>query len=55
MRFRKLKPWEHKKYMMVHPKSFYGDPNKADKFSFDLIAIKPDGLMVYKRRPWWRE
>lgn len=54
MRLRKLKTWEGKKYVVAHPDSLLGDPNFAHKQGMDLVAIKPNGLMVYRRRPWWR-
>jgi hypothetical protein len=53
MRPRKLKTWESK-YETAHPESKWGDPNVADKDGLDLVAIKPNGILVYRRRPWWR-
>lgn len=55
MRFRRLKTWECQDlYVIAHPGSELGDPNVAHTRGLDLIAIKPNGFMVYKRRPWWR-
>lgn len=57
MRLRRLKTWEigmGRKYVIAHPDSELGDPNFADERGLDLVAIKPNGFMVYRRRPWWR-
>lgn len=53
MRFARLKTWESK-YEIAHPDSPLGDPNEADRKGLELVAIKPNGLMVYRRKPWWR-
>lgn len=60
MRFHKLKTWqvgasgERWPYIIAHPDSELGNLNYAYAEGMDLIAINPDGLMIYKRRPWWR-
>ena len=55
MRFRKLKPWEDKPYLIANPRSEAGDPNVADRLGYDLVTINADGMMVYRRKPWWRD
>jgi hypothetical protein len=52
MRLRKLKPWETK-YRTAHPGSEMGDPNVADRDGYELVAVRPDGLLIYRRKPWW--
>lgn len=41
------------KYTDAHPESVLGDPNKADKLGWVLVAIKPNWLLVYRRKRWW--
>ena len=41
------------KYLIAHPESDIGDPNEADKRGYVLVAIKPTGLLVYRRKAWW--
>ena len=50
--FPRPRPWE-KKYETAHPESDNGDPNEADRRGLTLVAIRPDGLLVYRRRHWW--
>ena len=38
------------RYVLAHPASDMGDPNYSEERGYDLVAIRPDGLMVYRRR-----
>lgn len=39
-------------YVEAHPKSDLGDYDEADKRGLVLVAIKPNGLLVYRRKTW---
>ena len=44
---------ERSRYIDAHPESDLGDPNEAYKRGWVLVAIKPNGLLVYRRKAWW--
>jgi hypothetical protein len=50
--------WSKSTYVLAHPDSEMGDPNWCDQRGYELVAIQPDGLMIYRRKlqrkPWWR-
>lgn len=41
-------------YVIAHPDSEMGDPNWTDRQGYELVTIQPNGLMIYRRKPWWR-
>lgn len=42
------------KYVLTHPESEHGNPNVADQDGYDLVTVRPDGLMIYRRKSWIR-
>lgn len=46
--------WGKAKYVSAHPDSQAGDPNYSDRVGYELVAIQPNGLLIYRRKPWWR-
>lgn len=37
-------------YVAAHPLSDTGDPNCADRIGYELVSVRPDGLMIYANR-----
>lgn len=46
--------WGKAKYVSAHPDSECSDPNYSDRIGYELVAIQPNGLLIYRRKPWWR-
>lgn len=46
--------WGKDLYVTAHPHSLAGDPNVAGDAGYDLVAIHPSGMLIYKRKTWWR-
>lgn len=44
---------KRERYLDAHPESVLGNPNEAYKRGWILVAIKPNGLMWYRRKRWW--
>jgi hypothetical protein len=42
------------KYISAHPESEMGNPNYSDRKGYELVAIQPNGVMIYRRKAWLR-
>lgn len=48
-----MKKWVHPgRYIIAHPESAIGDPDKAFLDGWVLVTIQPNNLRVYRKRNW---
>ena len=42
--------WGKDTYVSAHPESDVCDPNEADRRGYELVAIQPNGVLIYRKK-----